>query len=66
MTDLEREIARERDYERWLICKEVYRVKGGIWFSTYQARPNKRPRNHEIQSDLVNNECRMVLGKHWD
>lgn len=66
ITTDEREMQRFRDYERWQICREAYRIKGGVWFSNYHLKRNAKPKHHQVKSDLTINECRRVLGKHWD
>lgn len=65
LTPEEREWRRGIDAENWRLCEMVYQRQNVVIVSDHPHVRHRRHRPHEIQSDLVANQCRRVLKEYW-
>jgi len=64
LTKAEVEYRHGVDYINWLACMDAYHRAGIATVHDYPASVRK-PAHHEIRGDLIQNNCRHVLGDYW-
>lgn len=69
LTEEESELRLQLDRENWALCEYAYELGGVATLHIDHIHRNGHvygmPEHHAIVSDLMYNNCRLVLGKYW-
>ena len=56
---------RHVDQQNWLLCQYVYKKSNAILRSDHVHIKGRRHTPQEVRSDLMKNNCRLVLRDYW-
>ena len=51
--------------ENWNTCCLAYKYNNRATVTRHTHRRGRKHRLHEIEQDLSDNRCRLILGKYW-